>query len=270
MTQFEYFCQLSPPSLAEPVAQWLDQQLEAAVGFTVSQVAAGSPVTCPVYNLQGHSYQEWLIRMPVHLHCWGLMSLAETCGPAYLGALETAIPYMAARNKLCLLGEMNWGGEECWGDAADPNFRWRALLQSGCEEGRELQRLWDKLQGEAREGGEFLGEPLSPPFSTNLEGLDDGFVSGATRGLVIEARDALRSRILTKTLQLHVPKKDRHAWAWKQRDKLSSAWLLFRPRGGEMLTNEEFSTAAAVNLCLPPPLGSSKNIKSLNFKYLIA
>ena len=29
MTRFEYFCQLSPPSLSEPVAAWLDERLWA-------------------------------------------------------------------------------------------------------------------------------------------------------------------------------------------------------------------------------------------------
>ena len=55
------------------------------------------------------------------------------------------------------------------------------------------------------------------------------------------------------TYQDHRPQKDRHALAWKQRDKLSAAWLLCLPGGGKTLSNEEFSTPAAVNFCLPPP-----------------
>ena len=42
------------------------------------------------------------------------------------------------------------------------------------------------------------------------------------------------------------------------RDKLSSAWLLCLPGGSETLTNEEFSTTAALNLCVPPPCLSGR------------
>ena len=142
--------------------------------------------------------------------------MAEICGPAYLGALETAIPYMAARDMLCPAREPEWGGEECWGEAADPSARWRVLLQSGCIEGIELTRWWEKIQEMAREGSTFLGEPPDPLLSSNLERLGGGSVTGATRGQVVEARDTLKARLLTKTLQLHRPKRERHAWAWKQ------------------------------------------------------
>ena len=257
LAKFEYFSQLSPPSLCEPIASWLDDKLwnmlEAAVGFEVPRGVAGDNVNCPVGDLDRRSYQEWMVRLPIRLHGWGLRSLRETCGPAYLGALETAIPFMAARDKLCPLTEAAWGGEECWGEAAEANNRWRRVLESGCLEGRELHRWFEGLQSEARVGGEFLGEDPDPLLSSDLQGLGGSSVSGATRGQVVEARDMLRSRLLTRALELHRPQKDRHAWAWRQRDKLSSAWLLCLPGGGETLTNEEFTTTAAVNLCLPPP-----------------
>ena len=252
LTRFEYFCQLAPPSLCEPIACWLDgklwSMLQAAVGFEVPRGEAGDKVACPVGELDRRSYQEWVVRLPIRLHGWGLRSLKETCGPAYFGALETAIPFMAARDKLCTQMETDWGGEECWGEAAEPSNRWRVVLESGCLEGRELQRWFQMLQSEATEAGPYLGEPPDPLLNSDLQGLGGSSVSGATRGLVVEARDMLRSRLLTKALQLHRPKKDRHAWAWKQRDKLSSAWLLSLPGGGETLTNEEFTTTAAVNL----------------------
>ena len=183
----------------------------------------------------------------------GFISLAETCGPSYLGALETAITYTAARDMICPAREPEWGGEECWGEAADSSARWRVLLQSGFIEGIELTRWWDRIQEMATEGSTFLGEPSDPLLSSSLEGLGGGSVTGVTRGQVVEDRDTLKSRLLTKALQLHRPGRDRHAWAWKQRDKLSSSWLLCLPGGSETLTNEEFSTTAALNLCVPPP-----------------
>ena len=46
--RFAYFCQLSPPSLAEPVAAWLDTSiwsvLERATGMTIPRGAAGDMV----------------------------------------------------------------------------------------------------------------------------------------------------------------------------------------------------------------------------------
>ena len=68
VTRFEYFCQLAPPSLCEPVAAWLDQRLwsvlEASVGFTVPTGEAGDVVRCPVDSLEGRSFQEWVVRLP--------------------------------------------------------------------------------------------------------------------------------------------------------------------------------------------------------------
>ena len=56
----------------------------------------------------GYDYQEWL---PIKMYGWGLRSLEENCGPAYLGTLETAIPFMAARDKIFPQMEPVGGGE---------------------------------------------------------------------------------------------------------------------------------------------------------------
>ena len=116
-------------------------------------------MACPVVQQQGLSYQEWVVRLPVRLHGCGFKCLAESCGPAYLGALETTVPYMAVRDKLCPGRELEWGGEECWGENADTSSRWRVLLQSGFLEGAELRRWWEAMQEMATEGTQFLGEP---------------------------------------------------------------------------------------------------------------
>ena len=104
------------------------------MGFSVPRGGNGDIVTCPVAQLQEQSYQEWVLRLPVRLHGWGFRSLAETCGPAFLGALETAIPYMAARDELCRFKEVEWGGDKCWGETADPSNRWRILIWSSWQE----------------------------------------------------------------------------------------------------------------------------------------
>ena len=65
-----------------------------------------------VGDLNGWSYQEWLVRLPIRLHGWGFRSIKETYSPAYVGGLKIAIPSMAARDRLCTLQEGGLGGEE--------------------------------------------------------------------------------------------------------------------------------------------------------------
>ena len=106
---FEYFRQLTPPSLTEPIAKYPDEKLWTVLEATTELNIPRDEdfvVNCPIPGLQNISYQEWLIR----LHGWGLRSLQKTCGPAFLGALETAIPFMH-RNK-CEAMEEFCGGED--------------------------------------------------------------------------------------------------------------------------------------------------------------
>ena len=86
----------------------------------------------------------------------------------------------------------------------------------------ELSRWWERVQQKIRSSAQYLGEPLDPLLTSSLEGLGGGSVSEVTRGQVVDARDTLKSRLLTRAPQNHRPQNDQHAWAWKQRDKLSS------------------------------------------------
>ena len=175
------------------------------------------------------SYQEWLIRLPVRLYGWGIRSLEETCGPAYLGALESAAPFMAAGDQICSQLADSWGGEECWGEGAPILQRWRVLLHSSCREGEELRRTWTKLVRQASEAVNWLERDIEGVFSVDLEGVGEGSVTGETRKKVVEATEKTRSLLLSKSLQLHRPQKARPVWAWRQRDKVSCSWLLALP-----------------------------------------
>ena len=229
--------------------------LEAALGLTIPRGEDSDMVVdCPVEGLRGQSYQEWLIRLPVKLYGWGLRSLKDCCGPAYIGALETALPFMAAGDMLCPQMENLWGGEECWGRGAEGEGRWRVALQSGSQEGRELERAWGSMVEEGRQAADWLGQELEAPFSVALEELGEGCTTGETRGKLVEARERTRSLLLSRALSTHRPRQDRHVLAFRQRDKLSVAWTLCLPGSSEAFTNEEFTTAAATNLCLPPPV----------------
>jgi hypothetical protein len=176
--------------------------------------------------------------------------MEETCGPAFLGALETAIPYMSEIGPIM---EAVWGGVECWGDRVDTGTRWRVVLQSGCREGREIRKVWTELCAEAVEVAAWLGEDVKEVFQVREEGVGCGSVTGETRGKIVEAREMTRSKLLIRALEEFRPQKARPVWSWRQRDKLSTAWLRALPLPHTALSNEEFSEAAAASLCLPSP-----------------
>ena len=90
-------------------------------------------------------------------------------------------------------------------------------------------------------------------LATPLRGLGEGSVTGATRGEIMAAQEELQAKVLSKALSEVRPKSTRAAWGWRQRDKVSCAWLLAMPGGATALSNAEFSEAAASNLCLPSP-----------------
>ena len=71
--RFMYFLQLSPPSLVEPVAEWLDcvlwGYLERCCGFAipVKEEQGGLVLQVPVDGLDGRTFQEWTVRLPIRL-----------------------------------------------------------------------------------------------------------------------------------------------------------------------------------------------------------
>ena len=118
---------------------------------------------------------------------------------------------------------------------------------------REMKRSWRKIQQEADQSCTWLQEPVPEVLSIQLEAFGEGSTNGKTRGKVVEAIECTRAKVLAKTLELIRPTSTRAAWAWRQRDKVSSAWLLACPGTDTRLTNKEFAEAAAANLCLPSP-----------------
>ena len=78
-------------------------------------------------------------------------------------------------------------------------------------------------------------------------------MSGTTRGNIVECMENLRAKVLVKALAEVRPRSTRAAWSWRQRDKVSSAWLLALPSMDTRLSNAEFTEAAASSLCLPSP-----------------
>ena len=81
--------QLVPPSLCEPIAAELDEELwkvlEAATGFTIprgeEEGGLGLSVTT-VLELDRRSFQEYVVRLPLFKYGWEMWSLADSCGLA--------------------------------------------------------------------------------------------------------------------------------------------------------------------------------------------
>ena len=109
------------------------------------------------------------------------------------------------------------------------------------------------MQLEANQSAVWLGEEVPEILKSPVEGIGKGSVSGATRKSITEAVENTRAKVLAKALDLVRPKSTRAAWAWRQRDKVSSAWLLAIPGPDTTLSSAEFREAAAANLCLPSP-----------------
>ena len=257
--RFDYWCQLVRPSLVRPVAAYLDQQLwsvlEAACGFLVPRRGhlRGGGVDC-VLTVPGRSlpFAEWVIRQPVKLHGAGLRSAEDCCYPAYLGALEQAAPFMALIPGL----EKVMGGSLCWGKDAEEESRWRQLLASDHQDGRELSRTWSFLQGEAKEAGDYLGEEVEGVLARGVEGAGCDS-TGTTRQKVQEEREKTRGLLLAKALERYDDQEARPVWSWPERDKHSSAWLLCLPSPDNTFSGAEFTEAVSAFLCLPSPACAS-------------
>ena len=256
--RFDYWCTLCRPSLVKPIASHLDKELwrilEAAVGCEVPRTdrlldeGESFVITTPVSGLEARPFAEWVVKQPVRLHGAGLRSHADSCYPAFVGALEQVAGYMSC---IGVLKEVI-GGEETWGEDGDPGSRWAVLLASGAVDGRELRGAWSSMQQEARESAFYLGEEVEGVLGDNVEGAgqDSG---GLLRQKLMEQVETMRGKVLLRALKLHPNREARPVWSFQDRDKLTSAWLLALPLLGSSLSNAEFSEAFAAMLNLASP-----------------
>ena len=74
----------------------------------------------------------------------------------------------------------------------------------------------------------------------SVEGIGEGSVSGETRGKIVENLENVRAQVLEEALGNVRPLKTRAVWYWRQRDKVSIAWLLALPGVDTILTNADF------------------------------
>ena len=261
--RFDYFCQLAPPSLSRPVAAYLDEKLwgvlEAAVGFQVPRKGSllGGDLDC-ILDIPGEEqgqrpFAEWAVRQPIRLHGMGLRSQEDNCYPAYVGAVMHAAPFLA---KLPALQEV-LGGEATWGEDGDPARRLAPLIHSEIRDGTELKTAWQKLRAEAQQSAALLGEDVGGPLLDDIEEAGH-HMEGKVRQKIVEEREKICGKLILLGLERHGDQAARPVFSWPERDKHASAWLLCLPSADFQMSSEEFSTAAAAFLCLPPPCCASR------------
>ena len=182
--------------------------------------------------------------MPVRLGGMGLFSQADLSPFAFIGGLEQALPYFGGERGVCLpLQHLGAGGQQ--------EQRWSPLLQSGCRTGRELARAWEAIQGEATEACEYLGKELEGRLAERLEGLGAGSTKGATMKELSREREELRKEVFDRALTLHTDQRARGVSSWKERDKLTTAFLLSTPGPHTALLSPVFAEAVATLLSMP-------------------
>ena len=92
---------------------------------------------------------------------------------------------------------------------------------------------------------------MTGQLSVPPEGVGEGRTDGSTRAEVTKEREKLRVDVLEKALENYEDPNARTVMSWKQRDKLSSAFLLDIPGPHSSLSSPIFCEAVAAMLCVP-------------------
>ena len=61
------------------------------------------------------------------------------------------------------------GGQDCFGDDAPSDMRWKIMLESGSREGEELRRVWSKLRQEELQAAAWLEEEVQSSFQQEAD-----------------------------------------------------------------------------------------------------
>ena len=270
--KLDYWLTLVYPSQVRIAAARMDslqiKVMEILLGMKIPFQGEGlgwdCPLTLPIDNLDGRSFQQWVMRQPVKSGGCGLRSHVETSHAAFLGGLEQAVPHFTGEGGICPQLEGVVGD---W-TMAQEDTRWQHLLQSGCRTGVELAQSWSTLQTEARQCSIFLDQELVGPLAAEVQGIGNGSVDGSTRRAVVQQREEFRGAVMTEALGRLGNSAAKAPKAWANRDKLSSSWLQCLP-GPDGLNNAAFSEALALLLCTSSPackdrVGARVGIKTVD------
>ena len=170
----------------------------------------------------------------------------ETSPAAFVGGVEMSLPHFTGQRAVCPLLEEVIGSLE----GAE---RWSAFLAARSRTSEEFQNSWLSLTQEAEQYSSYLDEALATPLSTNVESAGDSCEDGSTRRKLVQQREALRHKVMSKFLQEYPDRNFRPVTVYPNFDKLSGAWLLALPGSSTGLSSPVFAEALAAHLCLPSP-----------------
>ena len=265
--QMDYWLQLSYPSDMSAAGAGLDRKiwrvLEATIGSKIPEGTERGERDCvldvPVDELNGLTFQQVVVRLPVRLGGLGIKSLVQLSPAAFAGPVEQCVPqFSPAAGAVCPQLSSTYGGDECFSGAAPADTRWRVMVSSGCRLGLEYGNAWEKLQEEGRQSAGWLDTELGEALTAPVVGAGRGSTTGSTRKEVVELLDKLRGEVLKKALSEYPDRAARPVWAWLERDKISASWLLALPGSESGLDSQVFAEAPAALLCLPSPACSDK------------
>ena len=91
-------------------------------------------------------------------------------------------------------------------------------------------------------------------MASSVEGIGQGLMGGTLRKSLLEKLEQMRVKMIDKYLSEFPDRQSRVVCSWKNRDKLSTAWLLSLPGPHMNFSNPEFREALSVVLCMPFPV----------------
>ena len=206
------------------------------------------PVTVldvPVEGLQGKSFQWWVAQLPVKHGGLLLRNQSYLSKVSYLGSVELCLPSFAGPQGICSNLAHLVGEEE------SKETRWAPPLASGSRLGEEFIAAWTSIRTEAEQLSAFVEEDLPAVFSTEASGFGDGAAFG-TRRRAVEARETLLAAAVGKALSLCEDQSSLAVRAWKNRDKLTTAFLLELPGPHNQWSPAEWGEALCLILSVPP------------------
>ena len=186
--------------------------------------------------LHGSTFQQILVPQPIKLGGLGIRSLVETSPAAFVGGVEMSLPHFTGQRAICPLLQEVVG-------TLDGDSRWVTFLANESRTSGEFKDSWDSLTREAREFSTYLGETLEGPLSQEVEKAGDVSVDGSTRRKIVQQKELLRHKVLSKALQDHPDRQFRPATVFPNFDKLSGAWLLALPGSSTGLSSPVFAEA---------------------------
>ena len=186
----------------------------------------------PVATMEGRSFQQTLVRLPIRLRGFGLRSFADTANTAFIGGVELA------------LGVEEVEGEGSW---------WRTLLDTDSRTAREYSICWQVLQREGELAATFLNLELTGALATGPAIVEQTRPGESCRQELTKEREELQEAVLREALMRHTDQSARPVRAYPQYDKLSTAWKLSLPGVTNGLSTPVFHEVMAMHLCLPSP-----------------